>query len=144
MNRMYRILILVLLASVIISCNKLTDRHYRNSDTSSGGFLDVQLDLNVDKTLTLTRIDQKVVSESEAGTSYEPVSHSTTGTWTISRGELYCEFNESIEFINEAFLNSDFKTKGMIQDQNKIIIPISTDTIFIYGQPCIQTKTTTR
>jgi len=128
---MYRILTLLLFVGILDSCDKLTEIHYKNSDETSGGFIDVQLDLNADKTFTLTRIDQKVVSENEAGTSFEPELHSTSGTWTISRDKLCCDFNESVEFINEAFFNSGYKTKGIIQLHNQIKIPISTDTIII-------------
>jgi hypothetical protein len=141
---MYKILTLLLFVFILESCDKLTEIHFKNSDETSGGFLDVQLDLNADKTLTLTRIDQKVVSENEAGTSYEPELHSTSGTWTISDDELHCDFNDSSEFIVDAFFKSDFKTKGIRQNLKQIIFPISTDTIYIYGQPCIKTKTTNR
>ena len=141
---MYKILTLLLFVFILESCDNLTEIHFKNSDETSGGFLDVQLDLNADKTLTLTRIDQKVVSENEAGTSYEPELHSTSGTWTISDDELHCDFNDSSEFIVDAFFKSDFKTKGIRQNLKQIIFPISTDTIYIYGQPCIKTKTTNR
>lgn len=141
---MHKILTLLLFVFIMESCDKSTEIHFKNSDETSGGFLDVQLDLNADKTLTLTRIDQKVVSENEAGTSYEPELHLTSGTWTISNNELCCDFNDSSEFIVEAFFKSDFKTNGIRQNLKQIIFPISTDTIYIFGQPCIKTKTTNR
>jgi hypothetical protein len=108
---MCRILTLLLFVIILDSCDKLTEIHFKNSDETSGGFLDVQFDLNADKTFTLTRIDQKVVSENDAGTSYEPELHSTSGTWTISKNELLCDFNDSPEFVTDAFSNRTLRQK---------------------------------
>lgn len=137
---MYKILTFVLLSLLISNCIQLTERHFKNSDQTSGGFLDVKLDLNPDKTLRLTRTEQKVVNENEAGTGYEAVTTSTFGTWTESNNRLLCNFKESEDFVKDAFFKSGFKTNGIFQNQNQIILPTSADTIYIYGQPCIRLK----
>ena len=137
---MFKILANILLVLLIPSCNQLTERHYKNSDSTSGGFLDVKLDLNPDRTLTLTRIDQRVADESEVGISYKPETFTSSGTWTNSNFKLHFNFNESAEFVTEAFFKSGFNAKGIYQNQNQIIISTSIDTIYIYGQPCVKVK----
>jgi hypothetical protein len=143
-NGMSKILTLIIIVFISTSCNRLTERHYENSDTTSGGFMDVQLDLNADKTLNLIRIDQKEVSQNGAGTTYEPETLFIAGTWEVSGDKICCDIKESEEFIGDAFFKSNFKTKDIMQNYNQIIFPLTTDTIYIYGQPCIATKTTNR
>lgn len=141
---MKNISIFVFLLCFTTYCKNSTEKHYKNSDETSGGFIDVQLDLNADRTINLLRVDQNVVSENEAGTSYEPETLSVAGTWDLDGDKIYCDIKESEEFVSNAFFKSDFKTKDLMQNYNQIVFPVTTDTIYIYGQPCILTKTTNR
>lgn len=122
------------------SCNRLTEKHYKTTDLTTGGFTDIQFDLNADNTLNLIKISQKVISQNDTGTVYEPDTVSVGGTWTVFNNNIRCEIKESEEFIGEAFFKSSFKTKGIMQNYNEIIFPVTIDTIFIYGQPCIVSK----
>ena len=134
-----------LIIFLLTSCNGLTEKHFLTSDNTTGGFLDISLDLNKDNTLVLLKIDQKVVSHNDAGSTYIPdTTVLVSGKWTSSKGKIYCEINETQKFVTDAFLKSNFKTKDININDNKISFPLSADTLYIYGQPCVATKTTTR
>lgn len=128
----------------MLSCNRQTEKHYKTSDTTTGGFMDIQLDLNADKTLNLIRIDQKEISQNDSGTNYQPETLSVAGTWEVWGDKIRCDIKESEGLIDSAFFKSQFRTKNIVQNYNQIIFPASVDTIFIYGQPCVATKTTNR
>ncbi|MBC7382124.1 MAG: hypothetical protein H7296_03915 [Bacteroidia bacterium] len=139
-----KILTVIIVFLFLTSCAKMTEKHYKSSDATTGGFMDVQLDLNTDKALLLICINQKEVSENDAGTTYKPDTLYVKGTWKISGDKICCEINESEEFIGDAFFKSNFQTKEISQKHHQIYFPISTDTIFIFGQPCIDTANTNR
>ena len=135
----------IIIIFLLTSCKRLTEKHFKSSDLTTGGFTDIRLDLNADKTLSLIKIDQKVISQNDAGSIYIPdTTVFVFGNWTSSNDKIYCKIIETPNFIMDAFLKSTFKTKGISLDNNQISFLLSTDTIFIYGQPCIATKTTTR
>ena len=64
---MCRILTLLLFVINLASCDKLSEMHFKNSDETSGGFLDVQLDLNADKTITLHVLSRKLLVRMKRG-----------------------------------------------------------------------------
>ncbi len=141
MKTLNKISTLLIVTFLFTSCGKLTEKHYKTSDATNGGFMDIQLDLNPDKTLNLIRIDQKEVSQNETGITYEPETLSVAGTWEVSGNKIRCDIKESEEFISVAFFKSHFKTKDIMQNYNQIVFFVTTDTIFIYGQTCIATQT---
>src|ERR1700741_1699441 len=110
-----------ILIIILTSCNKLKEKHYKTSDLTTGGFMDVQLDLNADNSLKLMRINQRVVSENEAGASYEPDTLLVAGIWSVSKDKIRCEINESEEFIGKAFFKSEFKTIDILWNYNEVV-----------------------
>ena len=137
--------ILLFVLIYLIACNKLTEKHYRTTDSSTGGFIDIRFDLNADKSINLIRVDQKLITVTETGNIYEPDSvFSIKGRWSIYKNNIRCEIRGSEKFIDSAFFRSEFKTKELVQNNNEIVFPITTDTLFIYGLPCVTPKAMNR
>lgn len=137
-------LTLVSFLFAFISCSTSSDFHYKNSDETSGGFLEVYIDFNADNSITIKKGDAIVDSLTEGGAIYSSKTTTITGTWKEIQNFIQCDFNSNVTTLTDAFFNSKHVTKNLKQNGNKITFPINCDTIFIYGQPCLLTKATNR
>ncbi len=139
---MLKIFITITLIYFLASCSRLTEKHFKTFDTTAGGFINVQFDLNSNMSLRLIKIEEKEVSQNSPETAYEPDTTLVNGTWITTGSKIRCTINDTEDNINKAFRKTGEITKGLEQNHNQIVFPIKTDTILIYGLPCFTTKST--
>ena|SRR5688572_7697727 len=133
--------IIVSLSIILVSCGQPNDIHFKSSDIATGGFTEIQFDLNRDKTLNLLKIEQKATDQNEAGTVYVPETLSVIGKWRVCENNFCCEMEDPEAFITEAFFTHLPKTKDIFQNNGELSFPITTDTLYIYGYPCVPIRT---
>lgn len=117
---------------------KQTKKIFKSTDSSTGGFYSVSLELNPNGNVYLLDSTAIVTDIKESGTSYKWKTDSIYGKWFISKGLIYCTLDRDKKFIEQIFITNKYKTKGISisEKTNTIIFPEQTDTLYIRGFPC--------
>jgi len=109
----------------------------------------VHFNLNPDKKFLLLinwrhgTYSLKEYTDHAPDTTYSGFSYEFEGTWKQVQDRVECEFKGS-SLLDDLFLKSNFKTKNLIRVDTRVIFPMSTDTIFIKGDPCKSIKAAIR
>ncbi len=125
----------IIIIFLLMSCQlDLTERHYKSTDETTGGFNNFSLDLFSDGKLRLTINTSIFIEEKETGAIWQTKSKTVTGSWDMKDERISYTIDELKASIDSIFIDSDFS--------NMIKYPLLTfssalDTAYIYGIPCL-------